>query len=153
MDRVKDGAMNEFLEIFRRDEGEKEAGDAGSRVESLPRTNAEFQSCALRATLCDQLEAQLGALVDEVLISDELEFRCVDGVRPEAIDKAVARRSKRQLLQVLLMMQATALLLSVQPGAFSVEPWTTFATLTWNEKVRTSRRRPRAGTIGWASST
>lgn len=83
--------MNEFLEILRRDEGEKEGEDAASRVESLPRTNAEFQSCALHATLCAQLEAQLGALVDEELVSNELELNCVGGVRPEAIDKTVAR--------------------------------------------------------------
>ncbi len=91
MDRMQDGAMNEFLEIFRRDEGEKEDQDAARRLESLPRTNAEFQSCALHATLRDQLEAQLGASVDEALGSDELELSCVDGVRPEAIDKTVAR--------------------------------------------------------------
>lgn len=91
MDRVKDGAVKDFLEIIRRAEGEDEGEDAGKRVESLPRTNAEFQTCGLYSNLSDQLEAQLGAAVDEAVASDELELKNGDGVRPEAIDRAVAQ--------------------------------------------------------------
>lgn len=91
MDRVQDGAMKEFLEIIRRAEGEDGGGDAGKRVESLPRTNAEFQTCGLFSTLSDQLEARLGAAVDQAIASDELEIDVGGGARPEAIDSAVAR--------------------------------------------------------------
>eukprot|EP00903_Cladosiphon_okamuranus_P007097 g6896.t1 len=91
MDRVQDGAMKEFLEIIRRAEGEEGAGeDAGKRVESLPRSNADFQTCGLFSTLSGQLEARLGAAVDAVVASGELELSGGGGVRPEAIDRAVA---------------------------------------------------------------
>eukprot|EP00752_Nemacystus_decipiens_P011121 g9881.t1 len=83
--------MKEFLEIVRRAEGEDDGGDAGKRVESLPRTNAEFQTCGLFLTLSGQLESRLGAAVDEAVASDELELDVGGGVRPEAIDRAVAR--------------------------------------------------------------
>lgn len=90
MDRVQD-SITDFLEIFRRAEGEHEGEDAWKRVESLPRTNAEFQTCGLFSSLSGQLEAQLGAAVDEAVTSDELALKNGVGVRPEAIDRAVAR--------------------------------------------------------------
>lgn len=91
MDRAQDGSIDELLEIIRRAEAEDQGEDAGKRVESLPRTNAEFQTCGLFSALNAQLEAQLGAAVDEAVASDELELGVFGGARPEAIDRAVAR--------------------------------------------------------------
>lgn len=92
MDPVQGCAVSELLEIVRRTEGEHEhEDDAANLVESLPRTNADFEGCRLRSTLCDQLEAHLGAAVDEALASDELEVSASGGARPSAIDEVVAR--------------------------------------------------------------
>lgn len=91
MDRLQHGAMKEFLEIIRRAEGEDEGEDAGKRLESLPQTNAEFQTCGLFSTLCGQLEAALGTAADKAIASDDLELDVGGGVHPEAIDSAVAR--------------------------------------------------------------
>lgn len=92
MDRVQDGAMKELLEIIRRAEGEDAGEGPGKRIESLPRTNAAFQTCGMFSTLSGQLEARLGAAVDAAVTSGELELGAGGGgVRPEAIDRAVAR--------------------------------------------------------------
>lgn len=95
MDPAQDGAVShvsELLEIIRRAGGEDVCeDDVGNLVESLPRTNPDFEACRLRSMLCDQLEARLGAAVDEALVSDDLEVSSSGGVCPKDIDEVVAR--------------------------------------------------------------
>lgn len=82
MDQVQDDAVTDFLKTF---------GRAEHEVQSLPQTNADFETCSLRSTLCGQLDAQLGAAVDEALGSQELRLDPADGVSPDAINEVVAR--------------------------------------------------------------
>lgn len=82
MDQVQDDAVTDLLKII---------GKAEHEVQSLPQTSADFETCSLRSTLCGQLDAQLGAAVDEALGSQELRLNPADAVCPDAINKVVAR--------------------------------------------------------------
>ncbi|CAM9355665.1 unnamed protein product [Scytosiphon promiscuus] len=90
MDPAPDDGVAELLQILRRVEDDKEKqGDARDRIKSLPQTSSDLESCGFRTTLYGRLEAHLGAMVDAVLCSDELKINAVDGVRPNAVDRAV----------------------------------------------------------------
>ncbi|CAM9244333.1 unnamed protein product [Ectocarpus fasciculatus] len=91
MDQVQDDAVTDFLKILGGAEHEEGGEDARSTVQSLPQTNADFETCSLRSTLCGQLDAQLGAAVDEALGSQELRLDPAGGACSDALNNVVAR--------------------------------------------------------------
>lgn len=91
MDPAPDDGVAELLEILRRaEENDGKRGDAGNRIQSLPRTSSDFESSRLRSILHGRLEVELGAMVNAVLCSDDLKLNATDGAEPNAVDQAVA---------------------------------------------------------------
>lgn len=86
-----DDGVGELLDILRcAEDDEKRGRNETNRIQSLPQTSADFESCGFRSMLFSRLEAKLGAKVDAALRSDELTLNAVDGVGKNAVDRAVA---------------------------------------------------------------
>lgn len=84
---IPEHALAEFLEII---SGGESVEEVKSLVQAIPSSNAQFQTCELRQLLHRRLEADFGCIVNETVLSGDLEDPNDGCVRPDALEDTVA---------------------------------------------------------------